>query len=61
MRHALIVAVAVLVAQRVSLAHSGPPFPIVTDVVRAPYTISIWTDPDTTDDGRHTYVAHACG
>jgi hypothetical protein len=32
-------------------AHSGPPFPIVTDVVRAPYTISIWTDPDATDDG----------
>jgi len=51
MRHALIVAVAVLVAQRVSLAHSGPPFPIVTDVVHAPYTISIWTDPDATDDG----------
>ena len=51
MRHALIVAVAVLVAQRISLAHSGPPFPIVTDVVRAPYTISIWTDPDATDNG----------
>ena len=33
------------------LAHSGPPFPIVTDAVRGPYTISIWTDPDTTDDG----------
>ena len=32
-------------------AHSGPPFPIVTDVVRGPYTISIWTDPDATDDG----------
>ena len=48
---ALAVAVAVVVAQRASLAHSGPPFPIVTDVVRAPYTISIWTDPDATDDG----------
>jgi hypothetical protein len=32
-------------------AHSGPPFPIVTDAVRGPYTISIWTDPDATDDG----------
>jgi hypothetical protein len=31
--------------------HSGPPFPIVTDAVRGPYTISIWTDPDATDDG----------
>jgi hypothetical protein len=51
MRRALIVAIAVLVAQRISLAHSGPPFPIVTDMVRAPYTISIWTDPDATDDG----------
>lgn len=48
---ALAVAVAVVVAQRTSLAHSGPPFPIVTDVVRPPYTISIWTDPDATDDG----------
>jgi hypothetical protein len=32
-------------------AHSGPPFPIVTDAVRGPYTISIWTDPDATDNG----------
>jgi hypothetical protein len=32
-------------------AHSGPPFPIVTDAVRGPYTISVWTDPDATDDG----------
>jgi hypothetical protein len=32
-------------------AHAGPPFPIVTDAVRGPYTISIWTDPDATDDG----------
>lgn len=32
-------------------AHSGPPFPIVTDAARGPYTISVWTDPDATDDG----------
>jgi hypothetical protein len=32
-------------------AHAGPPFPIVTDAVRGLYTISIWTDPDATDDG----------
>jgi hypothetical protein len=31
-------------------AHSGPPFPIVTDAIRGPYMISIWTDPDATDD-----------
>ena len=48
---ALAVAVAIVVTQHASLAHSGPPFPIVTDVVRAPYTISIWTDPDATDNG----------
>jgi hypothetical protein len=32
-------------------AHSGPPFPILTDAVRGPYAISIWTDPDATDNG----------
>lgn len=32
-------------------AHSGPPFPIVSDQEAGPYTISIWTDPDATDDG----------
>ena len=33
------------------LAHNGPPFPIVSDQVSGPYLVSIWTDPDTTDDG----------
>ena len=33
------------------LAHDGPPFPIVSDRSAGAYTISIWTDPDTTDDG----------
>lgn len=32
-------------------AHSGPPFPIVSDQAVGPYVISIWSDPDTTDDG----------
>ena len=32
-------------------AHSGPPFPIVTDRATGQYVVSIWTDPDTTDDG----------
>ena len=44
-------AFAIVAASTTLRAHSGPPFPIVTDVVRAPYTISIWTDPDATDDG----------
>jgi hypothetical protein len=32
-------------------AHSGPPFPILTDYRTGAYVVSIWTDPDTTDDG----------
>lgn len=31
-------------------AHSGPPFPIVTDYTAKGYTVSVWTDPDSTDD-----------
>jgi hypothetical protein len=31
-------------------AHSGPPFPIVSDRVAGAYQISIWADPDATDD-----------
>jgi len=33
------------------LAHDGPPFPIVSDRVLGAYLVSVWTDPDTTDDG----------
>jgi hypothetical protein len=32
-------------------AHDGPPFPILSDHPAGPYLISIWTDPDTTEDG----------
>lgn len=32
-------------------AHDGPPFPILSGHAAGPYVISIWTDPDTTDDG----------
>ena len=32
-------------------AHSGPPFPIVKDAIAGAYAISVWTDPDATDDG----------
>jgi hypothetical protein len=34
-----------------AFAHSGPPYPIVTDRTIGPYKVSLWTDPDTTDDG----------
>ncbi len=53
MRYFLIVTIAALLAPGVLLhAHSGPPFPIVSDRISGAYRISIWTDPDTTDDGR---------
>jgi hypothetical protein len=32
-------------------AHDGPPFPIVSNQAAGPYVVSLWTDPDTTDDG----------
>ena len=45
-------AVSVLViTSSVARAHDGPPFPILSDLVAGPYVVSIWTDPDTTDDG----------
>ena len=31
-------------------AHSGPPFPIVTDQMVHGYKVAVWTDPDVTDD-----------
>ena len=33
-------------------AHSGPPYPIVSSRVLGAYSVSIWTDPDTTDNGK---------
>ncbi len=43
--------VAMLLVHRGLGAHDGPPFPIVSSQVAGPYSISVWTDPDTTDDG----------
>jgi hypothetical protein len=39
-------------AAGVAEAHSGPPFPILSDRIAGAYRVSIWTDPDTTDDGK---------
>ncbi len=36
---------------RVLSAHTGPPFPIVSNKIEGAYTVSVWTDPDSTDDG----------
>ena len=41
----------VLAASAIGHAHDGPPFPIVSDQVAGAYLVSVWTDPDTTDDG----------
>jgi hypothetical protein len=46
----LTIALGVLVAEAVS-AHDGPPYPIVSNQLLGRYRISVWTDPDTTDDG----------
>ena len=35
----------------IAVAHDGPPYPILSDRAVGPYTVSVWTDPDTTDDG----------
>ena len=48
---ACVVAVATLSIASPAAAHDGPPFPIVTDRAVGPYVVSVWTDPDTTDDG----------
>jgi hypothetical protein len=46
-RTALLAATAAAAAQ----AHDGPPFPIVSKRIVGPYEISVWADPDATDDG----------
>lgn len=32
-------------------AHNGPPFPVITDRAVARYVVSLWADPDTSEDG----------
>jgi hypothetical protein len=32
-------------------AHSGPPYPIVTERTVGAYAVAVWADPDVTDDG----------
>ena len=41
----------VLLGAGTTSAHSGPPFPIVSSRIVGPYSVSVWTDPDSTDDG----------
>ena len=51
MRPAAALSPLLLLLSSALLAHDGPPFPILSDHAAGPYLISIWTDPDTTDDG----------
>ncbi len=48
----LFAAAAVFSCEVLGHAHSGPPYPIVSNRIAGAYSISIWSDPDTTDDGR---------
>jgi hypothetical protein len=32
-------------------AHNGPPFPLITDRTAGRYVVSLWADPDASDDG----------
>jgi nitrate reductase NapE component len=50
MRYAAL-ALAVVLSSEIVFAHSGPPYPIVSNRIVGAYNISIWTDPDSTDDG----------
>jgi hypothetical protein len=47
---ALLAAAAAATQVRVS-GHSGPPYPVVSNRTMGPYRLSVWTDPDATDDG----------
>ncbi len=50
-RRAIATTIVLLAAgARPALAHSGPPYPIVQTQTFGPYQVSVWTDPDTTDD-----------
>jgi hypothetical protein len=42
---------AVLLCPAPAGAHDGPPYPIISNSAVGAYRISVWTDPDATDDG----------
>jgi len=50
-RRAAMIAAAVLGLSASASAHSGPPYPVVSNRVAGSYRLSVWTDPDATDDG----------
>jgi hypothetical protein len=48
----ILTAAAVIAGGAIVRSHDGPPFPIVSNRIVGAYDISIWTDPDTTDDSK---------
>ena len=42
--------IVIIACQAIVHAHSGPPYPIVEDRIVGAYQVSLWTDPDATDD-----------
>ena len=50
--HVLVGSVVVLLfTSGPALGHAGPPIPLVSNRIVGPYKVSIWADPDSTDDG----------
>ncbi len=43
-------AIVIIACQSIVHAHSGPPYPIVEDQIVGAYHVSLWADPDATDD-----------
>jgi hypothetical protein len=46
----LSLAIVIAACRAIVEAHSGPPYPIVEDRIVGAYQVSLWTDPDATDD-----------
>jgi hypothetical protein len=51
LRPLLLALIVCAASPRTMRAHDGPPFPIVSDRRAGAYVVSVWTDPDATDDG----------
>ena len=45
-----LVPIVLLAGTAAALAHSGPPYPVVSNQTAGAYRVSVWTDPDATDD-----------
>ena len=50
-RRVLATLIAAVTMSPIVHAHAGPPFLLVSDRPAGPYLVSVWTDPDSTDDG----------